>query len=193
LLSLAEEQAFPVWFAAGTILAGWAEARLGQWKTGAARIRQGIAAYLANGAAMMHPYFLGLLAEALDAGGHLDEGLDVLDRALTMVETMGERYFEAELHRLRGELLLKRAGPDDREDEALRCFQNALAVARRQKAPSLELRAAVSLAHFERRQDQHDAVRAHARSILEPICGLFTEGFGTSDWRAAAALRDESD
>src|SRR4029079_6645658 len=99
------------------------------WESGAARIRQGIAAYLANGAAMMHAHFLGLLAEALDAGGHIDEGLDVLDRALplTLTETTGERYFEAELYRLRGELLLKRAGSDDRTDEALPCFQNALA------------------------------------------------------------------
>jgi tetratricopeptide (TPR) repeat protein len=193
LLSLAEEQAFPVWYAAGTILAGWAEARLGQWDTGAARIRQGIAAFLANGAAMMHPYFLGLVAEALDAGGQVDEGLDILARALMMVAETGEHYFEAELHRLRGELLLKAGGPNDRTAEAQTCFQNALAVARRQKALSLELRAAVSGAHLLRRQGQHDRERADTRSILQPICDLFTEGFETFDWRAAASLLDESD
>src|SRR5262249_19106067 len=90
LLSLAEEQAFPVWFAAGTILAGWAAARRGDWNGGATRIREGIAAFLANGAAMMHPYFLGLLAEALDAGGQFEEGIDVLDRALAIVDESGE-------------------------------------------------------------------------------------------------------
>jgi predicted ATPase len=193
LLSLAEEQAFPVWFAAGTILAGWAESRLGKWDAGAARIRRGIAAFLANGAAMMHPYFLGLLAEALDAGGQVDEGLDVLARALSMVEHTGERYYEAELHRLRGELLCKPAGRNDRTEEAQTCFQNALAVARRQKTPSLELRAAISITRLARCQGQHDREHAQARTILEPICSLFSEGFETSDWRAAALLRDDSD
>jgi tetratricopeptide (TPR) repeat protein len=192
LLSLAEEQEFPVWFAAGTILAGWAEARLGQWDSGAARIRQGIAAYVANGAAMMHPHFLGLLAEALEAGGQVDEGLDVLTRALSMVDETGEHYYEAELYRLRGELLLKSTARNDGVDEAQSCFQNSLAVARRQKARSLELRAAVSAAHLAQRQDRHDRQLANARKILESVCELFTEGFATSDWRAASALRDGS-
>jgi len=192
LLSLAEEQAFPVWFAAGTILAGWAESRLGQWEAGAARIRQGISAYLANGAAMMHPYFLGLLAEALDMGGQVDEGLDVLARALARVEETGEHYYEAELHRQRGELLLKAIGRTDRADEAQSCFQNALATAQRQRAFSLELRTAISLAHFARRQSQDQVHRAQTRSTLDAVCGRFTEGFATSDWRAATALRDEA-
>lgn len=193
LLSLAEEQAFPVWFAAGTILAGWAEARLGEWDTGAARIRQGIAAYLTNGAAMMHPHFLGLLAEALETGGQIDEGLDALNRARSIVDETGEHYFEAELYRLRGELLLKSTGRNERADEAQACFRNALAVARRQKARSLELRASVSVAQFSQRQGPHDRKLENARSVLEPICGLFTEGFETVDWRAATALRDGSD
>lgn len=192
LLSLAEEQAFPVWFAAGTILAGWAEARWGQWHAGAARIRQGIAAYLANGAAMMHPYFLGLLAEVLDAVGQIDEGLEVLDRALTLADETGELYYEAELHRLRGELLLKSSGRKDRAVEAQACFHQALAVARLQQARSLELRTATSAAHLARRESQPGSKRANGWSIVEPICGMFTEGFETSDWRAAAALRDES-
>jgi predicted ATPase len=191
LLALAEEQAFPVWFAAGTILAGWIDARRGKWEGGVARIREGIAAYLANGAAMMHPYFLGLLAEALDAGGQFEEGLDVLARALTIVEESGERYYEAELHRLRGELLLKLSSQNDRTSEVNASFQKALDVARRQQARSFELRAAVSAAHLARRQGQPRGQRGSARSILEPICSQFTEGFETSDWRAAAAMRDE--
>jgi predicted ATPase len=188
-LTLAEEQAFPVWFAAGTILAGWAEARLGQWDSGAARIRRGIAAYLANGAAMMHPYFLGLLAEALDAGGQIDEGLEVLSRALSIVDETGEQFYEAELHRLRGELLLKQSGRDDRTDAALMCFRTALTLARRQRALSLELRASISLARFEHSHGSHPFGEASAGANLELVCGLLTEGFSTADWHDAAALR----
>ena len=193
LLSLAEEQAFPVWIAAGMVLAGWAETQRGQRDAGLARIRQGIAAFLANGAAMMHPHFLCLLAEALDAGAQVAEGLDVLARALSIVEETGERYYESELHRLRGELLLKQNDRVDRTDEAQTCFQNAMTVARRQQARSLELRASVSAARLAQRQDQGIHKLANARSILEPICGLFTEGFETADWRAAKTLCGESD
>jgi len=189
LLTLAEEQAFPVWFAAGTILAGWAEARLGQWDSGVARIRRGIAAYLSNGAAMMHPYFLGLLAEALDAGGQVDEGLDVLARALSIVEETGEQFYEAELHRLRGELLLKQSGGDDQTDAALTCFRKALTLAHLQRALSLELRAALSLAQLEHSHGAHQFGDATAGAIVDRVCGLFTEGFETADWRDAAALR----
>ncbi len=188
LLSLAEEQAFPIWIAAGTILAGWADARLGQRGAGIARIRQGIAAWLANGAAMMHPHFLGLLAEALNADGQVDEGLDVLDRALTMVEETGERYYEAELHRLRGELLLTSTGRNGRAADARSSFRKALDVARQQNALSMELRAAVSAVQFVWRQSKSDREFANARSILKPVCDLFTEGFETFDWHAATSL-----
>jgi tetratricopeptide (TPR) repeat protein len=146
LLTLADEQAFPVWYAAGTILAGWAEARLGRRDDGVARIRNGIAGYLANGAAMMHPYFLGLLADALDAAGQVDEGLEVLSRALVIVKETEEHYYEPELLRQRGELLLKSASRPDRSEEAWTCIQNALAAAREQQARSLELRSAASAA-----------------------------------------------
>jgi tetratricopeptide (TPR) repeat protein len=192
LLALAEEQAFPVWFAAGTILAGWAEARRGNVNGGAARIREGIAAFLANGAAMMHPYFLGLLADALDAGGHIEEGLDVLARALTIVDESGERYYEAELHRLRGELLLKLSSQNDRTAEANASFQKALDVARRQQARSFELRAAVSAARLAQSQGQPQGQPSAVRSLLDPICSQFTEGFDTSDWHSAAALLKET-
>jgi tetratricopeptide (TPR) repeat protein len=191
LLSLAEEQAFPVWHAAGTILAGWVDARLDQWGRGAARIREGIAAFLANGAAMMHPYFLGLLAETLEASGQHEEGLDVLARALAIVEESGEHYYEPELHRLRGELLLRAPGGGDRTAKAQACFQKALDVAHQQQALSLELRAAISTARLARRECSPAGQGAATRSILEPIRSLFTEGFGTSDWRAATALHDQ--
>jgi serine/threonine protein kinase len=193
LLALAEEQAFPVWYAAGTILAGWAQALLGDWGAGAIRIRQGIAAYLANGAAMMQPYFLGLLAESLELGGQFDEGQDVLARALSIVEETGERYYEAELHRLRGELLVKSTGRADRTDEARAGFQSALEVARRQQALSLELRAAISAAQLARRLGLQPGARGLSSSTLKQICSQFTEGFETADWLVAAGLRDSAE
>jgi predicted ATPase len=156
-------------------------------------MRQGIAAYLANGAAMMQPYFLGLLADALDAGGRIEEGLDVLAGAQRLVEETGEHYYEAELFRLRGELLLKAADRVDHTDAAQTCFQQALAVARRQGALAWELRTTISAADWARRHGRHDRNRAGVRSILAPICDRFTEGFETCDWRTAAALCGNAD
>lgn len=193
LLLLAEEQAFPVWFAAGTILAGWAEARLGQRDRGITQIRQGIDAFLINGAAMMYPYFLGLLAETLDAGGQVEQGLDVLNTALTISEESGEHYYKAELYRLKGELLLKAAGRNDGRAEALTCFHNAMDTARQQKCLSLELRAAVSTVQLQQHSGPHDRKVLHALAVLRPICDRFTEGFETLDWRAAVALRGKLD
>jgi tRNA A-37 threonylcarbamoyl transferase component Bud32/tetratricopeptide (TPR) repeat protein len=192
LLTLADEQAFPVWLAAGTVLAGWAAAQRGDWNEGTARIREGIAAFLANGAAMMHPYFLGLLAETLEAGGQFDEALDVVDRAQAIVADSSERYFEAELHRLRGELLLKPDRGIDRTADAGDCFQKALDLARHQQARSLELRAAVSAARLLQSRGQSPGEMSGVRSLLEPVCSQFAEGLDSSDWRAAAALLNES-
>jgi predicted ATPase len=107
-----------------------------------------------------------------------------------MMEQTGERYYEAELHRQRGELLLLREAkghPDQgsrEQHEAETCFQHALDVARRQQAKSLELRAAMSLARLWQRQGK----RVEARALLEEIYGWFTEGFDTADLQEAKAL-----
>ncbi|MBS0263488.1 MAG: protein kinase [Planctomycetes bacterium] len=194
LLILAEEQAFPVWLAAGTILAGWAETRLGDWSAGVTRIRQGIAAYLANGAAMMHPYFLGLLAKTLGEGGLFAEGLEVLNRALAIVEQTDEHYYEAELQRLRGEFLLQAAslgdGVEPQRDAASTCFQSALAIARQQQALSLELRVVVSAANLAGKQRSLPGAQESAKIEIQQVCAQFSEGFETADWLAAVALRD---
>ena len=105
--------------------------------------------------------------------------------ALTCVEQTGERYAEAELHRLKGELLLKQPVPDARQAEA--CLQHALDVARRQQAKSLELRAALSLARLWQQRSK----RAEAHALLAPVYGWFTEGFDTADLQEAKALLDE--
>ena len=172
------------WVAWGTILRGWALAVQGQGAEGMAQMRQGLAAWRATGAELRRPYFLALLAEAYGKAGQAEEGLHVLAEALAAVAAdSGERFCEAELYRLKGELLLQ-AGtvPDDAEAEA--CFQQALDMARRQQAKSLELRAAMSLSRLWQQQGK----RAEAHELLAPIYGWFTEGFDTADLQEAKAL-----
>ena len=111
-----------------------------------------------------------------------EEGLTLLTEALAVTNDTGERRWEAELHRLKGELLL--AGSAEHATEAETCFHQALDVARRQQAKSWELRAAVSLARLWQQQGK----RTEARVLLAPIYGWFTEGFDTADLREARAL-----
>ena len=115
----------------------------------------------------------------------MDEGLYLLAEALAVVDTTGGRDYEAESHRLHGELLLQQPAPDAPAAEA--CFQRALDVARRQQAKSLELRAATSLARLWQQQGK----RAEARELLAPIYGWFTEGFDTADLQEAEVLLEE--
>src|SRR5262249_41124390 len=105
-IALCTEQGFPFWLAGGTVLRGWALAARGQRDEGITQMRQGLAAWRATGAELLSPYFLTLLAEAYRAGGQADEGLRVLAEALALVDKTDERWWEAELHRLKGELLL---------------------------------------------------------------------------------------
>ena len=114
--------------------------------------------------------------------GQPEAGLAALSEALALVEKTGERYYEAELHRLKGELLLQHAAPEVSHAEA--CFQQALDVARRQQAKSWELRAATSLSRLWQQQGK----RAEAHALLAPIYGWFTEGFDTADLQEAKAL-----
>jgi len=180
-MALSTEQGFPYWLAMGTIVRGWALALQGQAEEGIAQIRQGLTAYRATGAEGARPYFLTLLAEAYAQRGQAEEGLAVVSEALETVEATGERFYEAELHRLQGELSLQLPTP---LVEAEACLQRALALARRQQAKSLELRAAMSLSRLWQRQGQRDA----ARDLLAPLYGWFTEGFDTADLQEARAL-----
>jgi len=125
---------------------------------------------------------LALLADAYRQGDHADAGLRVLAEALAHVRLTGERFYEAEVHRLEGELRRRQVVPDEPQAEA--CFQQALTVARRQEARSLELRAAMSLSRLW----QHQGKRTAARELLAPIYGWFTEGFDTADLQDAKAL-----
>jgi predicted ATPase len=149
-----------------------------------AQMRQGMAAWQATGAEVDRPYFLALLAEEYGKADQKEEALSVLAEALALVQRSGDRYWEAELHRLKGEMLLIQAIPDKAQAET--CFQQVLAMARRQQAKSLELRAAMSLSRLWQQQDKRTA----AYQLLAPIYGWFTEGFDTADLQDAKALLD---
>jgi TOMM system kinase/cyclase fusion protein len=184
-LTLATAQGFAQRVAWSTVLHGWALAMQGQGEAGLAEIRQGLAADLATGATLWQPYFLGLLAEAYGAGGHPEEGLHALAEALAVTDTTEARYYEAELSRLKGALLLQQAVPDAAQAET--CFHQALALARQQQAKSWELRAATSLARLWQAQGK----RQEAYDLLAPVYAWFTEGFDTGDLREARALLEE--
>ena len=181
-VALSTEQGFPFWAAMGTSLRGWALAMQGQGEAGMAQVRQGIAAYRATGAALLVPYYCTLLADVSAHLGHTEDGLQALAEAHTLVEQQEERWWEAEICRLRGVLLLRQPGTPQAEAETW--LQRALDVARRQEAKSLELRAAMSLARLWQQQGK----RAEAHALLAPVYGWFTEGFDTADLQEAKAL-----
>jgi predicted ATPase/DNA-binding winged helix-turn-helix (wHTH) protein len=184
-ISLTTEQGFIFVMAHATVLRGWALVELGQGEEGIAQIRQGMAVYRATGAELERPYWLALLAEAYAKNGQAEEGLCLLTEALAEVEKHEVRFCEAELYRLKGELLLVQSTPHDAEADT--CFRQALEIARRRQAKSWELRAAMSLARLWQRQGR----RAEAYDLLAPIYGWFTEGFDTADLQEAKALLDE--
>ena len=150
-----------------------------------AEIRQSLAAHLATGAKAWHIQFLGILADVYWEVGCPEEGLNVLDEAVAMMDTTEARFFGAELYRLKGSLFLKQSPPDASQAEA--SFHQALDIARHQQAKSLELRAATSLARLWQSQDK----RQDATDLLAPVYEWFTEGFDTADLKDAKALLDE--
>jgi predicted ATPase len=162
----------------------------GQGAAGLAQLRQGLAAILATGQTLSRPLCLVLLAEAMERAGQVAEGLRLLAEALVIFEASGRGDLLAETYRFQGELLLAPAGTQHtghREAKAEDCFQQALAIARRQKAKSLELRAAMSLSRLW----QHQGKGAAAHELLAPLYGWFTEGFDTADLQDAKALLEE--
>jgi predicted ATPase len=184
-VGLATVQGFPQWATLGTSLRGWALAMQGQGEEGMAQVRQGITVYRATGAALFVPYLSTLRAAICDHLGHTADGLQALAEASILVEQQEERWWEAEVHRLRGVLLLRQTGTPQAEAETW--LRQALDVARRQGAKSLELRAAMSLSRLWQQQGK----QAEARELLAPIYRWFTEGFDTADLQEAKALLAE--
>jgi predicted ATPase len=185
--ALATEQAFLSYLADVDVLRGWVLAQGGQQEEGVARMRRGLAARLgpSTGTMYIQPYLTSLLAEARADRDEASGALGLLLQALERVNQTEERWFEAELHRLKGEVLLKLPQTDPVQAED--CFRMAMAVAQGQRAKSLELRAATSLSRLWAEQGR----RAEARDLLAPVYDWFTEGFDTLDLKDARKLLDE--
>jgi predicted ATPase len=218
LLTLTHEHGFAQWLGYGTCLQGWALVECAvqsgareQREAGLVQLREGQAAWRATGGELWVPVFLGAVAQASAQGGPEEEGLRVIAEALALVEKNEERWNEAELYRIAGELALRNGEPENGRigdvkkeaenqgssfsfaDSPFRrfsvsspeeCFQKAIDIARKQQAKSLELRAVMSLARLWQQQGK----TAEARQMLADIYSWFTEGFDTKDLKEAKAL-----
>ena len=181
-IALSSERGFALRLAEKTMLRGWALVEQGRGEAGIVQIRQGLAAHRATGAETSRAY-IGMLAEACGKVGETEEGLRLVAEALTNRRAESQR--EVEFYRLKGTLLLMLAGEHHAEAET--CFRQALEMARRQQAKSLELRAAMSLARLWQQQGK----RTEAYALLAPVYSWFTEGFNTADLQEAKALLAE--
>jgi predicted ATPase len=182
LLGLAAEQGFAQLVGEAFLHQGWIEVTQGHTEEGSAQMRQGITARGTTGA-VVRTHFLALLVEAYMQGGQVEQGLNTIAEALSGVDKTGERFYAAELHRLKGELLLQQS--PDNQPEAESCFHQAIIIAKNQSAKSWELRAATSLARLWQK-----GKRDEARELLGDVYGWFTEGFDTADLIDAKALLD---
>ncbi len=203
-LALATEHGFPLFVAICTISRGRAVAEHGHAAAGIDQMRWGIAAMRDTGFEVLQSFFLGLLAEAYLKDGQVEEGLATVAEALAFVDRTEERFYEAELYRIYGELAL-RAGAKAKGQKGEKanvapspdlpvapsspeeCFYKAIEIAQRQQAKSLELRAAMSLSRLWQQQGK----TKDAHQMLAEIYGWFTEGFDTKDLQDAKALLDE--
>jgi predicted ATPase len=203
-ITLSREHGFPFWLGWATISRGWALAEQGQGEVGLRQVHQGLDTLQAIRSKVAWTGALSRLARAYEQAGQAQAGLSVLAEALEMVHETGERCYEAELYRLKGELTLQqnreqgtgnggqkkdtdpRPLNPDPQGEAEGYFLTALAIARQQQAKSWELRAATSLARLWQQQDK----REDARQLLAEIYGWFREGFDTKDLQEAQALLD---
>ena len=184
-VALSIEHGFAWTQAYATPVSGWALAEEGLVGDGIGKIREGLAALEQIGHRMRRPQHQGLLAEACARAGQIDEALAMITQALDTATRTGVQANAAELHRLKGELLLQQGAPRAAA-EAEGYFGRAIEIARRQRAKSWELRAATSLARLWRDQGK----RKQARKLLSPVYDWFTEGFDTPDLREAGALLD---
>ncbi len=196
LVAICKEHGFSVWEPTGKIMKGWAlqQNSNGTHEEGIALIQEGIVEWESNRSRVLRPVYLGMLAHACGQANKIQDGLQAVEKALAAGTESGERTNEAELYRLKGELLLKseeivstttantsvktiEKNSCASEREAEKCFQKALTIAQHQEAKLWELRTAVSLSKLMITQNRHDA----AYALLKPIYEWFTEGFETVD------------
>jgi predicted ATPase len=205
LIAFANEQRSPILLAGAIARRGWALAMQGQEEEGIQQIHQGMAADRAAGTELFRPYHLALLAEAYGNAGQIEEGLTALAEALDAVDSTGERMYEAELYRLKGELTLTQPSAQGLassvHEEAEECFRKAIDIARKQQAKSLELRAVMSLVRLRQQQVREHATRNtqhqtramlnEAHQMLSEVYHWFTEGFDTKDLQEAKVLLED--
>ena len=185
LVELSREHQMGLYLGWGLQCHGWADARLGDCEAGTTELRQALAAYLGQGNKLFAPFFQGALAELEAESQGADGALSPDRRSAGARERDGEHWTDAFLHRIRGEILVKRDPANTAPAEE--AFLTAIAVAQEQKARSFELRAAMSVARLWRDQGKRD----EARDLLAPVYGWFTEGFDTLDLMEAKTLLDE--
>jgi class 3 adenylate cyclase/predicted ATPase len=182
LVQLTERQGIDFFSAEAMVFQGWCLTMLGQHEKGITQLTRGLAAHRKQG--LLHlPMFMTLLADAYGKVEQPQDGLKQLAEAIGVIDRTEGRYYEAEMHRVRGELFLSMN--DDGAAEA--SFRDAISIARHQSAKTWELRAAMSMARLWRDQGK----REEARELLAPVYGWFTEGFDTLDLKEAKALLDE--
>jgi predicted ATPase len=185
VIALSQEEGFALYKVYGTAWRSWAVAKQGRQEEGVTQIRQAVSDALATGLELSLTSFLGLLAEVYWDAGQPEEGLTALTEAFELASKNQEHLCEAELYRLKGELLLMQDELSAGQAES--CFQRAIEVARQQCAKSWELRATMSLARLLVSRGR----RAEARAILVDIYSWFTEGFDTADLKDAKAMLEE--
>ncbi|WP_042885460.1 adenylate/guanylate cyclase domain-containing protein [Cupriavidus necator] len=190
-IALSTDQGYPLYRAWGTILRGSALSEHGSHKDGIDQIKEGLSSYEATGAILGRPTLLTLLAEAYGKSGQAEAGLSVLSEAIALVNTTGECFDVPMLLRLKGDLIQLHSGSQfslsaqDKEAEA--CFHEAIGIAHRYGATSVELQVAIRLARLWQRQGKADP----ARLTLAEVHRRFTEGFVTADWQEAKALLED--
>ena len=185
LIALADERGAAYWKALGTAVRGWLFAVTGKASDAVWAITSGLTSLRSTGATLYEPRHQSFLAMAYAELGQPDDAWRCIDDAIDKVKKSKEKWCEAEVHRIAGEIALKSTEPDTAKAEAY--FDRALAVARQQQAKSWELRTAMSMARLWRDQGK----RQEACDLLAPVYGWFTEGFDTLDLKEAKALLDE--
>ncbi|HII86097.1 TPA: AAA family ATPase [Candidatus Bathyarchaeota archaeon] len=183
-ITLSTKYGFNMWIGISKIFWGWSLVEKGQKMEGIAEMQQGLEAYLATGAVAFQSNFFAMLAEAYGKVGKIQEGLSTLDKGIAYVKMTGERFYEAEIHRLKGELLLAQGSDEAGVEEQ---YDKAIDVARRQGVKSLELRAVTGLTRLWQKQGK----REEGRRMLQEIYGWFTEGLDTVDLIEAKTLLEE--
>ena len=182
---ISQEHGVALYLATARVQVAWARAQLGDREAGRKELQNSLSVLSQQGNKAWRPLFHGLLAQIEADAESANAALSRVDEALTPLVRPGERWTDALIHCIRGEILLKREPASTAPAEE--AFLTAIAIAQRQKARSFELRAAMSMARLWRDQGKPQ----QARELLAPVYGWFTEGFDTLDLKEAKALLDE--